>query len=60
MHVGLPCAVAAGAIAVAYIPPFVTIPWYSFSGILFLAALTVGEIVVSLVIARVARRFNRA
>lgn len=60
MHVALPCAVAACTIAVAYSPPFAAIPWYSFSGILLLAALTVGEIIVSLAIARVARRFDRA
>jgi hypothetical protein len=60
MHVVLPCTVAACTIAVAYSPPFVEIPWYSFSGILLLAALTVGEIVVTLAIARVARRFDRA
>jgi len=60
MQVVLPCAVAAVAIAVAYSPPFQAIPWYSLSGILLLAAIMVGEIIVSLAIARVARRFDRA
>jgi hypothetical protein len=59
MHVVLPCVVAACTIAVAYSPPFVAIPWYSLSGILLLAALTVGEIIASLAIARVAKRFDR-
>lgn len=60
MHVGLPCALAACTFAIAYSPPFQTIPWYSLSGISLLVAIMVGEIIVSIAIARVAKRFDRA
>jgi hypothetical protein len=59
MHVGLPCALAACTLAIAYSPPFQAIPWYSFSGISLLVAIMVGEIMISLAIARVAKRFDR-
>jgi hypothetical protein len=60
MHVGAPFAVTAGLLVVAYYLPFQATPWYSLSAILLLAALTVAELIVSLAIARVAKRFDRA
>jgi hypothetical protein len=60
MHVVLPCAIAACMIAVAYSPQFQDIAWYSLSGIELFAVMMVGEIAISLAIARVARRFDRA
>jgi hypothetical protein len=60
MHVGLPCAVAVCTFAIAYSPPFRAISWYSLSGISLLSAIMVGEIIVSLAVARVAKRFDRA
>jgi hypothetical protein len=60
MHVGLPCALAACTFAIAYSPLFRAIPWYSLAGIALLVAIMVGEIIVSLAISRVAKRFDRA
>ena len=60
MHIGLPCAIAACTIAVAYSPRFRDIAWYSLSGIELLAVMMVGEIAISLAIARIARRFDPA
>jgi DNA-directed RNA polymerase subunit RPC12/RpoP len=58
MQVGVPLVLAVCTIVAAYTLPLQTTPWYSLAAIAMLAALTVAEMVVSLAIARIAKRFD--
>jgi len=58
-HLGIPTAIGLCMVYIAYKLPFQTAPWYSRSAMSVLAMLMVGEVVVTLVFARLTKRFDK-